>query len=145
MNASTLTDLSASAPEVIHRLAKALAIMNKEVAGFPNVLPGKDVLKDFDTTLNQTKVDCAALTGAKGSAAGAKRLTQQALVCIADAAKTASLNGQKFLKIPSCSAPEFKTLAQAGMTADGVEGLGLAVAVQRTCDLRRRRAIDSFI
>jgi hypothetical protein len=142
MNTSTLGDLAASGPEVIHRLAKALAIMNREVAGFPNVMPTKDVLRDFDTTLNQTKVDCAALTNAKGTQAGAKRLTQQALVCIADAAKTASLNGQKFLKIPTCQPPSFKTLAKAGID-DHMQTT--MMGMQMRCLKMRRRANEEFI
>jgi hypothetical protein len=111
MNTNTLADLAAAAPEVIHRLAKVLAILNHEVGNFPNVIPAKDALRDLGAALHQTKVDCGAIATAKGTAGNAKLLQQRALVCMADAAKTAALNGQKFLKFPVCMPPSFKTLA----------------------------------
>ena len=139
ISASTLTDLAGSVPEVVHRLAKTLAILNREVGGFPHVLPAKDVLRDFDSTLNQTKVDCSALTTAKGTAGNAKLLQQRTLVCIADAARTAALNAQKFLKVPACAPPPFKALQNVTTAGFGVSEI---LCVPR---FSRHRPLSSFL
>ena len=109
MSTNGYKDLALSGPEVINRLAKVLAILNHEVGHYPNMMPvtkPKHAL-DFESSLSQTKADCADIARLTGSTMNKRVLQQASLACITSAAKTAVLNNKSFLGLGDCKMPSF--------------------------------------
>ena len=112
MGQNTFKDLELSGPEVINKLAKVLAILNHEVGHYPNMMPMHKAKHhvDFESSLSQTKADCADIARLTGSTTNKKVLQQASLACITSAAKTAVLNNKSFLGLGDCKMPNFPTV-----------------------------------
>jgi len=115
-------EFASAVPEVILKLSRVLAILNNEVAHYPNHTPHEIPRRQlhYARSLAQTKAECAAIARLSGNTSNKQAMQQASLACIASAAQTAKLNGQEFLGLGPLKLPDFPKITASSIPAAAV-------------------------